>query len=332
MKHRFLLLPLLMLALAILSVGIPRTALAADPVICSASIAAVDFGTVDPTSATNVDFSSTLSWSCTNQTNTKYYATVCFNIGNGPAGLNGGKRQLPGPGGDLDFQIYTNGNHTSIWGAIGNGTNQNPVRVDTKRIGKYKTVSDTIPVYLRLFGNQGSVSPGLYASTFSSPNVRISGSLSDNPAGGDCGSVGEDAGNFSSVTFQATVLPVCTVTAADLNFGNATGLLASANHDGTSSVGVTCVSGTLYKIGLDNGLHASGNTRRMMGPGGNLVRYELYSNLAHTTRWGNNPTVDTVNKTGNGSAQSTTVYGRVPTQTTPKAGTYTDTVTVSVTY
>lgn len=334
MNHRFpLLLPFFMLAMAILSVGMPRTALAADPVICEASIDAVDFSTFDPTSTTNDDISSTLHWSCTNQTTTKYYATVCFNIGNGPLGLDAGKRQLQGPGGNLDFQIYTKANRSNanIWGAIGNTTNPNPVRVDTNQIKRYATVSGTIPVYLRLFGNQGSVSPGLYASTFSSPDVRISGSLSSSYAGGDCGTAGEDAGNFSSVTFQVTVLPVCTVTATDLNFGNA-GLLAGSNHDGTSSISVTCVSDTQYKIGLDNGLHANGTTRRMLGSGGQLVRYELYSNNGRTTRWGNTPTVDTVDKTGNGNAQTATVYGRVPAQSTPASGTYTDTITVTVTY
>ncbi len=35
---------------------------------------------------------------------------------------------------------------------------------------------------------------------------------------------------------------------------------------------------------------------------------------------------------GTGNGQSLTVYGRVPVQTTPVAGTYTDTVVVTITY
>ncbi|MCE3520182.1 spore coat protein U domain-containing protein, partial [Escherichia coli] len=35
---------------------------------------------------------------------------------------------------------------------------------------------------------------------------------------------------------------------------------------------------------------------------------------------------------GSGAAQPYTVYGRVPVQTTPAPGTYTDTITVTVTY
>jgi len=47
---------------------------------------------------------------------------------------------------------------------------------------------------------------------------------------------------------------------------------------------------------------------------------------------GNTVSTDTVAATGNGASQSYTVYGRVPAQTTPAPGTYTDTVTVTVTY
>jgi outer membrane usher protein len=39
-----------------------------------------------------------------------------------------------------------------------------------------------------------------------------------------------------------------------------------------------------------------------------------------------------VASTGNGASQPFTVYGRVPPQTTPTPGAYSDTVTVTVTY
>jgi spore coat protein U-like protein len=76
----------------------------------------------------------------------------------------------------------------------------------------------------------------------------------------------------------------------------------------------------------------------MKGPGGQLLSYELYQDSAHTTPWW-----DTVNKdgqagTGTGHAQSLTVYGLIfdngnalqNTGVTP--GTYTDIVTVTLTY
>ena len=85
------------------------------------------------------------------------------------------------------------------------------------------------------------------------------------------------------------------------------------------------------EFGLDNGQHATGTTRRLQGPGG-FVTYELYRNATRTQRWGATLNNDTVAGSGNGGNQALTVYGRVPGQTTPSAGTYNDTITVTVTY
>ena len=71
---------------------------------------------------------------------------------------------------------------------------------------------------------------------------------------------------------------------------------------------------------------------RKMTSGGNTVNYSLYSDSGRTTVWGNTVGTNTVAATGNGAAQSYTVYGRVTAQTTPAPATYTDTITVTVTY
>jgi spore coat protein U-like protein len=69
-----------------------------------------------------------------------------------------------------------------------------------------------------------------------------------------------------------------------------------------------------------------------MKVGTEVINYSLYSDSGRTTNWGNTVGTDTVAATGNGSAQAYTVYGRIPPQTTPAPGTYTDTITVTVTY
>jgi len=66
--------------------------------------------------------------------------------------------------------------------------------------------------------------------------------------------------------------------------------------------------------------------------GANSVAYQLYRDSGRTQVWGNTVGTDTVAGTGTGSAQPLTVYAIVPAQTTPPAGTYTDTVVVSVTH
>ena len=52
------------------------------------------------------------------------------------------------------------------------------------------------------------------------------------------------------------------------------------------------------------------------GPSNELINYAIYSNSGRTTNWGNTVGTDTVAGTGNGSAQTLQVYGRVPAQTT----------------
>jgi spore coat protein U-like protein len=131
-----------------------------------------------------------------------------------------------------------------------------------------------------------------------------------------------------SVTLAAT----CTINSASaLNFGNQ-GIL-SANVDQTSTIQVTCTNTTPYNIGLDagTGTGASVATRKLTS-GGATVNYTLYSDTGRTTVWGTTIGTDTVAATGNGSGQNYTVYGRIPVQTTPAPGTYTDTITVTVTY
>jgi spore coat protein U-like protein len=134
-----------------------------------------------------------------------------------------------------------------------------------------------------------------------------------------------------SFNVQVTIAATCVVTSATaLNFGTQ-GVLAT-NVDETSTINVTCTNTTPYNIGLDKGLNGSSVTTRQMKAGSALINYSLFSDSGRTTNWGNTVGTDTVAATGNGSAQPFTVYGRIPAQTSPAAGSYSDTITVTVTY
>ncbi len=136
----------------------------------------------------------------------------------------------------------------------------------------------------------------------------------------------------SSFNVNITIATACTINSASaLNFGSQ-GVLA-ANVDQTATLQVQCTSTTPYNIGLNAGNGTGATvTNRLMSFGGNTVAYALYTDSGRTTNWGNTVGTDTVAATGTGASQSYTVYGRVPPQTTPPPGTYTDTVTVTVTY
>ena len=129
-----------------------------------------------------------------------------------------------------------------------------------------------------------------------------------------------------------TVTSSCVINSAStLNFGSQ-GVLTAA-VDNTSTLQVQCTNTTPYNIGLDAGA-GSGATvaARKMTNGSATVTYSLYTDAGRATVWGNTVGTDTVAATGNGASQTYTVYGRVPAQTTPAAATYTDTVTLTVTY
>ncbi|QKC82862.1 spore coat U domain-containing protein [Mesorhizobium sp. NZP2077] len=131
---------------------------------------------------------------------------------------------------------------------------------------------------------------------------------------------------------QMTITASCTISSAStLNFGSS-GVIA-ANVDQTSTVQVQCTNTTPYNIGLDAGTGTGATVAaRKMTNGAATITYSLYSDSGRTTVWGNTIGTNTVSATGSGSAQSFTVYGRVPAQATPAPAVYTDTVTVTVTY
>lgn len=145
-------------------------------------------------------------------------------------------------------------------------------------------------------------------------------------------SVSFAATSTATFTVQVTIVATCTINSAStLNFGSQ-GVL-TANVDQTSTMQVQCANTTPYNIGLDAGTGSGATVAvRKMTSGGATVNYSLYSDSGRTTVWGNTVGTDTVAATANGASQSYTVYGRVTAQTTPAPATYSDTVTVTVTY
>jgi len=131
---------------------------------------------------------------------------------------------------------------------------------------------------------------------------------------------------------QITINSDCEITSTEtLDFGSS-GVLTTAVLT-TADLQVTCTTGTAYDIRLDEGTGSGATISvRKMTSGGSTINYEMFSDSGRTTNWGETDGVDTVSDTGNGSAQTHTVFGRVPVQTTPAPGTYTDTITVTVAF
>lgn len=136
----------------------------------------------------------------------------------------------------------------------------------------------------------------------------------------------------TSFAVSAVVASGCAVTALPLAFG-AYDAAGSSQLDATTSVTVLCTLGTAYNVGLNAGT-GSGATvaTRKLTNGANTLNYTLYGDSNHTTVWGNTVGTNTVSGTYTLAQPAYTVYGRIASGQVVPAGTYTDTITVTITY
>lgn len=129
----------------------------------------------------------------------------------------------------------------------------------------------------------------------------------------------------------STIVPSsCNVATLPLAFGIYS---STAQVTQTTTLTVTCTTGTTYILAMDAGLGGgTTTTRKMSGPSGSLLNYGIFKDAGNSQNWGNVPGTDTLAGTGSGLLQTISVYGLIPTGQTLTGGSYTDTVTVSMTY
>ncbi len=148
------------------------------------------------------------------------------------------------------------------------------------------------------------------------------------------------AGSASTTfTVSATVIKNCTISAANIAFGNYDPLVANAVTplDLSSTVTVACTKGTIATVGLDagqNAAFATGTTRAMTSGGGSptYLSYEIFKDAGHTTVWGNAGAA-LVNYTAASKASvALTDYGRILAGEDQPVGAYSDTVTATITF
>jgi spore coat protein U-like protein len=140
------------------------------------------------------------------------------------------------------------------------------------------------------------------------------------------------AASTATTTFSvtATVQSTCLISGNNLGFGTYTGTAIPT----TTTVSVTCTNGTTYNVGLYPGTasEATVTTRAMTGAGGATLSYALYQDSGHSANWVQTVGIDTKSGTGDGSAQTLTIYGNLAAGRYPTPGSYTDTITATITY
>lgn len=299
---------------------------------CNIAMSPLSFGNINVLTASAVA-TATLSYSCTNSDRLTLYVNFCANIGNGSGGLQGSNRLMSGPSSSpLQFQLYRDSALTQTWGSVLSSVNPTPYRATVVVPPNNVPIGGSTTLYGRVLAPQPSP-VGNYNSSFGSANdAAVTAQFIESTGGSAPASCGNAVAPYTfPFTVTANITNSCQINAVSaLNFGNQ-GPLGAAVYN-TATLTTQCTNGTHYSIGLNNGLNASGTVRKLLGPNSQLLTYELYRDSNRTLRWGSTVNTDTLSVTGNGSQQVTTVYGMVPAQTTPPPGTYTDTITVNVTY
>lgn len=145
--------------------------------------------------------------------------------------------------------------------------------------------------------------------------------------------VAQAASVTTTFSVSTTISGVCVVSTAStgLSFG-AYDPTSSTDTLGSTTFKVQCSLGLGYSVGLSPGISGLEGARTM-GSGINRLNYNLYSDSGRTTNWG--ATTGALAGTGAGLAteQTITVYGKIPkNQNTAPTGSYSDSITATVTY
>ena len=120
----------------------------------------------------------------------------------------------------------------------------------------------------------------------------------------------------------------CSVSVLNVAFGGYD-VFQQQDTETTGSVNVTCDSSTSYAISLSAGLGTF--AARTMTNGSQQLDYNLFTDPQRLTIWGDG-TSGTVTVSATATSGSYTVYGMIPARQNVRAGSYSDTITVTVTY
>jgi len=294
---------------------------------CGISATNVAFGNVDVVSGSTTTTTGTITITCPGGFGNFPFLWLCISIGVGTNSTSVNNRTMKNGVNALNYQLYTDAAMTTIYQYTPSNQFSAPYNNTTGA-----TVNST--VYAKILSSP-TAPPGSYTDSYSTTaQAQVSGNVASTLPG-TCG------GGSAALTFNVTgtVVANATVSTSTLDFGSTSTL--SSNIDSTAAITVTASNTTPYSIGLGNGANVSGSQRRArLGATSNFINYNLYTDSAHSHAWTTTTSASSctggastcVLATGTGVSQNTTVFGRVPPQSVPAAGTFTDTVVVTVTF
>ncbi|WP_323123093.1 Csu type fimbrial protein [Burkholderia alba] len=315
-----------MLALAaVLGLGGPWAAAHAQS--CSVTAPAPNFGSVSPIALSAVTTTATMTVTCTWPAITLTPSVlVCLNLsGTSPRYLTNGSNQL-------QYNLYQDAGYTTMWGSTYSGTT--PISVTLAKPVLTTSTSANVTIYGQIAANQPTVpsvgnASTVYSQAFTGSQTSLNYSfylLTPTPCASQTSS-----GTFS-FTATATVINNCNITATNVAFAP-TGVIRTA-LTATGTINAQCTNGDAFEIALNGGGSGSVAARTMLrSGGGGSVNYQLYQDAAHSIAWGDGTSgTSMATGTGSGTSQALTVYGLVPVQATPAPGSYSDTITATISF
>ncbi|WWO96439.1 MAG: spore coat U domain-containing protein [Candidatus Dasytiphilus stammeri] len=163
----------------------------------------------------------------------------------------------------------------------------------------------------------------LITSLFFSTSIYALGQISGNIGvhmiiGNGCEITGGEALNFGNLDFGEHP-----------NINNVIDATTNSTAVNNVTLGVNCTKGVSYHLTLSNGLQPEGTQRRMKGEKNEFIKYDLYKDATYSLLWNSK---EILSNKGNGENRPLIIYGRVPKQVVPSAGTYLDMLTITLTW
>ena len=292
-----------LVTLLILCIGTSRAEAAAST--CTLATSGISFSAYDPVTKAAQTSSGTVTVTCTGSGQD----TLTLELSGGNTNSCTTPRQMRQGTHSLSYQVFTDSAGSNPWCT---GTGPIMVPLDFRGSpGSTRTV--THDFYGRVAANQTPTASGRYTDALTATLRQ-----------------GTTVVATSAVMASGAVSASCSLAATSLGFGVYD---PSATGNSSGDLSINCTMGISYKVGLGPGANATATSRRMGGPNGSFLIYQLFSESSHAVAWGDGTNFGaTVDRIGSGSNQTVPVYGRIPSGQNVHPGSYSDTVTVTVDY
>ncbi len=265
---------------------------------CTVSTNTVNFVNYDVLSATATDANGSIDVECS----PKEDITITIGASPNSGGFNPRQMKHTSLADLLNYNLYTDGARTKIWGDGTGGT----VTLNRNNVGSrtFNMVNGRIPPLQNVSG--GIYTDLLVVTVYQRGTATVLAT--------------------STMNVTVNVIPNCNITSTTtVAFGVYDPLNAVDNTAGTGSFTFVCGGTPSYQ------LHIAG-ARQMLEGAGNVLNYELYTDIARTIVWPASTPSSETGTASSGVPVTRSIYGRIFASQDVPAAAYTSMLTVTVTY